>query len=166
MSRTTIERVAEFHVAFNQDDPKRVEAFQPDMHERVDLAAIAGEMKKIADRCHELAKKSECRAFIRLQLIQEELHELAQSFAEVDIVESLDALTDLQYVIDGTYCALGMDSKLKEAAFNEVHRSNMSKLGEDGKPILNDAGRVQKGPNYFKPDLGAVLSFHEMENAA
>lgn len=162
--KTTLSRVAEFHEAFLQDDPETVETFPTTELEQTELGVVAGQMREIADKCHALAKASPgCKAFIRLQLIQEELSELAQSFATTDIVESLDALTDLQYVIDGTYLALGMNDKLKEAAFDEVHRSNMSKLGEDGKPILNEAGRVQKGPRYFKPNLADVLTFHKIE---
>jgi len=165
--KTTLQRVKEFHVAFNQADPTEVQTFGASAEQRGELAKVAAKMQDTADLCHDLAKTNPgCKAFIRLQLIQEELCELAESFANEDVVESLDALTDLQYVIDGTYCALGMPDSLKEAAFDEVHRSNMSKLGEDGKPILNEAGRVQKGPGYFKPDLEAVLQFHKMENAA
>jgi predicted HAD superfamily Cof-like phosphohydrolase len=94
---------------------------------------------------------------LRLHLLQEELGELAEAMAADDIVASLDALTDLQYVLDGTYLAMGLHGH-KERAFDEVHNSNMSKLGADGKPILNDAGRVVKGENYVKPDLEKVLN--------
>lgn len=184
---------------------------------------------------------SEKTALLRLQLISEEAGELVHALAAQDPVETLDALIDLQYVVDGTYGAYGvaglyeceqphpdldrapkwgqLDQEglldtvgnlhqglsrlawalstvhqygsmeqvhaisvagalnelngvlqaaiwdlgfyvVREMAFFEVHASNMSKLGEDGKPILNEAGRVVKGPNYHKPDLAKVWEEH------
>ncbi len=94
---------------------------------------------------------------LRLNLLQEELDELRDALAQKDTVEVLDALTDLQYILDGTYLSLGYH-RLKEVAFAEVQRSNMSKLGEDGKPIYREGDRkVLKGPNYSPPDLGSIL---------
>jgi predicted HAD superfamily Cof-like phosphohydrolase len=93
----------------------------------------------------------------RVRLLQEELDELKEALADGDAVETLDALTDLQYVLDGAFLSLGMHG-VKDTAFAEVHRSNMSKLGEDGKPILRESdGKVLKGPNYFKPDLNKFV---------
>ena len=90
---------------------------------------------------------------LRINLLQEELDELKEALDNNDLVETLDALIDLQYVLDGAFLSFGMQD-VKEAAFNEVHRSNMSKLGEDGKPIRREGdGKVMKGPNYFKPDM-------------
>lgn len=94
---------------------------------------------------------------LRVTLLQEELDELREALAAGDTVEVLDALTDLQYILDGTYLSLGFHA-LKRAAFDEVHRSNMSKLGADGKPIYRESDRkVLKGPNYTPPDLRAIL---------
>lgn len=93
---------------------------------------------------------------IRLQLIQEELAELSEAMINRDIVECFDALVDLSYVVDGTYISLGLD-ELKLDGIREVHRSNMSKLGEDGKPIISSAGRVVKGPNYTPPKLRTII---------
>lgn len=93
---------------------------------------------------------------LRLGLIREEADELEAALANGDKVAALDALTDLQYVLDGAYLALGFH-QVKEDALAEVHRSNMSKLGEDGKPIYRADGKVLKGPNYSPPDLAAVL---------
>ena len=85
--------------------------------------------------------------------VYEELDELKEALEQGDVVETLDALTDLQYVLDGAYLSFGLQDQ-KMAAFTEVHRSNMSKLGEDGKPIRRESdGKVLKGPDYFKPDL-------------
>lgn len=183
-------------------------------------------------------------ALLRIQLIQEEAGELALALAAGDTLEALDALTDLQYVIDGTYGAFGVAgdydcepyypcadeigftvvdvpaekavdlqgdfatsmgrlcwamslalseggvleevllrlnevnrvlqrmysvfglAPVKEAAFNEVHSSNMSKLDENGQPILNEAGRVVKGPNYFKPNLAQFLVEETLEQSS
>lgn len=95
-------------------------------------------------------------------LIKEELDELHAALIEGNDVEALDALTDLQYVLDFAYLRLGFHN-VKNRAFAEVHASNMSKLGADGKAILNEIGKVTKGPNYFKPNL---VQFVEMLNKA
>ena len=87
---------------------------------------------------------------LRVSLIQEELDELKEAMAKNDLLEVADALTDLLYVTYGAGHAFGIDL---DKCFNEVQNSNMSKLGEDGKPIYNELGKVMKGPNYFKPDL-------------
>lgn len=89
---------------------------------------------------------------LRIALLEEELNELRAALSDRDPVEALDALTDLQYILDGTYLALGL-GHLKRAAFDEVHRSNMSKLGADGEPVRRNDGKILKGPNYSKPNL-------------
>ncbi len=90
---------------------------------------------------------------LRINLLAEELDELKVALEQGDLVETLDALIDLQYVLDGAFLSFGLQH-VKEKAFNEVHRSNMSKLGADGKPIRRESdGKVLKGPDYFKPDI-------------
>jgi predicted HAD superfamily Cof-like phosphohydrolase len=96
---------------------------------------------------------------LRLRLLAEELDELAAALAKCDAVAALDALTDLQYVLDGAYLALGFHA-VKDRAFAEVHRSNMTKLGADGRPVLRPDGKITKGPNYSPPDLQAVIADH------
>ena len=91
---------------------------------------------------------------LRYELIKEELEELNQAINDKDIKEVADALTDILYVTYGAGTAFGIDL---DKCFDEVHQSNMSKLGSDGKPIYNDIGKVMKGPNYFKPDLNKFL---------
>ena len=91
---------------------------------------------------------------LRLSLIQEELEELKKAIQDKDIVEVADALTDILYVTYGAGHAFGIDL---DQCFNEVQNSNMSKLGDDGKPIYNENGKVMKGPNYFKPDLSKYI---------
>lgn len=94
---------------------------------------------------------------LRISLLAEELDELKEALKNGDIVETLDALIDLQYVLDGAFISFGLQD-VKEAAFAEVHASNMSKLGADGKPIYREGdGKVLKGPNYFKPDIAQFV---------
>ena len=92
---------------------------------------------------------------LRYDLIKEELSELKEAIEKRDIKEVADALTDILYVTYGAGHAFGIDL---DRCFEEVQSSNMSKLGSDGKPIYNDKGKVMKGPNYFKPDLGKFIS--------
>ena len=87
---------------------------------------------------------------LRYELIKEELEELKVAMESKDLLEVADALTDILYVTYGAGHAFGIDL---DKCFEEVQSSNMSKLGEDGKPIYNELGKVMKGPEYFKPDL-------------
>ncbi len=87
---------------------------------------------------------------LRYDLIEEELLELKTALEQEDITEVADALTDILYVVYGAGHAFGVDL---DKCFNEVQNSNMSKLGDDGKPIYNEIGKVMKGPKYFKPNL-------------
>ena len=92
---------------------------------------------------------------LRIDLIKEELEELTKAMDEKDLLEVADALTDILYVTYGAGHAFGINLDM---CFDEVQNSNMSKLGEDGKPIYNEAGKVMKGPNYFKPDLSKYIT--------
>ena len=92
---------------------------------------------------------------LRIDLIKEELEELTQAMNDKNLLEVADALTDILYVTYGAGHAFGIDL---DKCFDEVQNSNMSKLGEDGKPIYNESGKVMKGPNYFKPDLTKFVS--------
>lgn len=91
---------------------------------------------------------------LRYDLIDEELEELKMAFDNDDVVEIADALTDLLYVVYGAGHAFGIDL---DDCFLEVHESNMSKLGEDGRPIYRDDGKVLKGPDFFQPNLKEIL---------
>ena len=92
---------------------------------------------------------------LRYDLITEEIGELKVAMENKDIKEVADALTDILYVTYGAGHAFGIDL---DKCFKEVQDSNMSKLGSDGKPIYNEKGKVMKGPNYFKPDLGKYVA--------
>ena len=92
---------------------------------------------------------------LRISLIEEELKEFKDALFNKDIKEVADALTDILYVTYGAGHAFGINL---DDCFSEVQRSNMSKLGNDGKPIYIEHGKVMKGPNYFEPDLKKFLS--------
>jgi len=92
---------------------------------------------------------------LRFDLIKEEVDELKDAMDNKDLLEVADALTDILYVTYGTGHAFGIDL---DKCFEEVQNSNMSKLNENGKPIYNEAGKVMKGPKYFKPDLTKFLN--------
>ena len=91
---------------------------------------------------------------LRIELIQEELEDLSDAVADRDMVQIADALTDLLYVVYGAGHSFGIDL---DECFQEVHSSNMSKLGEDGRPIYREDGKVLKGPSFFEPDLEGIL---------
>jgi len=134
--RSTLEQVQEFH-----------ETYGLPVHKEINLSC-------------------EQTKALRVNLLQEELDELKAALAANDPQETLDALIDLQYVLDGAFLSFGLQA-VKELAFDEVHRSNMSKLGEDGKPIRRpEDGKVMKGPNYFKPDLGQFIPKKDVSEAA
>ena len=92
---------------------------------------------------------------LRIDLIKEELDELREAMDNNDLLEVADALTDILYVTYGAGHAFGIDL---DKCFDEVQNSNMSKLDENGKPIYNDAGKVMKGPKYFKPNISKFVS--------
>jgi predicted HAD superfamily Cof-like phosphohydrolase len=92
---------------------------------------------------------------LRIDLIKEELDELKEAMDNNDLLEAADALTDILYVTYGAGHAFGINL---DKCFDEVQSSNMSKLGENGKPIYNESGKVMKGPNYFKPDLSKFVN--------
>ena len=91
---------------------------------------------------------------LRLKLIKEEFDELKSAIANNDIIEVADALTDILYVTYGAGHSFGIDL---DKCFEEVQKSNMSKLDKNGKPIYNKIGKIMKGPNYFKPNLKKIL---------
>lgn len=93
---------------------------------------------------------------LRFNLMDEENQEYLEAANNNDMVEVADALGDMLYILCGTILEHGMQYKIEEV-FEEIQRSNMSKLGADGKPIYREDGKVLKGPNYFKPDIQGIL---------
>tara|TARA_B100002052_G_scaffold229532_1_gene212141 strand:+ start:289 stop:666 length:378 start_codon:yes stop_codon:yes gene_type:complete len=112
------------------------------------MSAFGQEVKKNSELSNEKINA------LRLSLIKEELEELSKAIQENDILEVADALTDILYVTYGAGHAFGINL---DKCFEEVQKSNMSKLGKDGKPIYNEQGKVMKGPDYFKPNLSKLL---------
>ena len=93
---------------------------------------------------------------LRYKLMREENEEYLEAAQDGDLVEVADALGDMLYILCGTLLEHGMQDKIDEV-FQEIQRSNMSKLGANGKPIYREDGKVMKGPNYFKPDIESIL---------
>lgn len=102
------------------------------------------------------ADLGEAKNVLRFNLMKEENEEYLEAVQNNDIVEIADALGDMLYILCGTILEHGLQHKI-EAVFDEIQRSNMSKLGEDGKPIYREDGKVLKGPNYFKPSFEEIL---------
>ena len=93
---------------------------------------------------------------LRFNLMDEENKEYLEAASNNDMVEVADALGDMLYILCGTILEHGMHDKIEEV-FEEIQRSNMSKLGQNGKPIYREDGKVLKGPNYFKPNIESIL---------
>ena len=93
---------------------------------------------------------------LRFRLMEEENQEYLEAAKNNDLVEVADALGDMLYILCGTILSHGMQHKIEEV-FDEIQRSNMSKLGVDGEPIYREDGKVMKGPNYFKPNIPKIL---------
>jgi predicted HAD superfamily Cof-like phosphohydrolase len=98
----------------------------------------------------------ENKNLLRFNLMKEENEEYLEAVTNNDIIEIADALGDMLYILCGTIIEHGLQDKI-EAVFDEIQRSNMSKLGHDGKPIYREDGKVLKGPNYFKPNFEEIL---------
>ena len=126
-------------------------------------------MKKYTDAVHEFhsafklwikneptADLGVAKNLLRFNLMKEENEEYLEAANANDLVEVADALGDMLYILAGTIIEHGMQYKIAEV-FDEIQRSNMSKLGEDGHPIFREDGKVLKGPNYFKPNIGSIL---------
>lgn len=103
-----------------------------------------------------IAKLADDKLKLRFDLMAEENEEYLEAAKNNDLTEVADALGDMLYILCGTILEHGMQYKIEEV-FNEIQRSNMSKLGADGKPIYREDGKVLKGPNYFKPNIAAII---------
>ena len=99
---------------------------------------------------------SEQKIILRYNLMKEENEEYLEAAQNKDLVEVADALGDMLYILCGTILSHGMQHKISEV-FEEIQRSNMSKLGSDGKPIYREDGKILKGPNYFRPNIASIL---------
>lgn len=111
---------------------------------------------KLGYKNEPIADLGEAKNTLRFNLMKEENEEYFEAAQNDDLVEVADALGDMLYILCGTIIEHGMQHKIEEV-FNEIQRSNMSKLGEDGQPIYREDGKVLKGPNYFKPNIKEIL---------
>lgn len=94
---------------------------------------------------------------LRHRLMHEENEEYLEAAQNGDLVEIADALGDMMYILYGTICKHGLQHRIADI-FDEIHRSNMSKLDADGNPIYREDGKVMKGENYFKPNIAKYLT--------
>lgn len=155
--KTTLEMVHEFHKAFNvstQDRPGFPANFTPTT--AMYLKHFADVLHRLAINAHTAAAElQQDTALIRVQLMTEELAEVVEAMAEGNINQVLHEGADLRYVVDGTMLAFGLGD-VYERAVELIHEANMTKLGDDGKPVINEAGRIVKGPNFKKADVSKL----------
>ncbi len=126
------------------------------MKKQLEAVALFHETYKLGISNDLKADLGEQKNKLRFELMKEENEEYKEAVENNDIIEIADALGDMLYILCGTILEHGLQHKIEEV-FDEIQRSNMSKLGEDGKPIYREDGKVMKGPNYFKPNFEAIL---------
>jgi predicted HAD superfamily Cof-like phosphohydrolase len=166
MAMNTIAMVAEFHEAFSQPSAKGPTL--PDTAQQGRIEQGIGGLHEALDAFKSGSVRG-CRRCLRLALITEELRELAESMRDDDLVGALDALVDMRYVGDGTAVELGLHTQAPhvsragfvwsrfDAAFKRVHAANMAKLGTDGKPVIDAAGKIRKPEGWTHPDLSDLV---------
>lgn len=161
--RSTLDRVRTFSETFGVAIKDRPHSYSD---YRIQLKYLENWVRSLEAQANDLKRASAgfnrsglgiaSQLMIRLQLSLEELAEMWRAVLNGDLEGILDALTDRQYVLDGDYLTFGMGN-LKEVAFAEVHRSNMSKLNDEGKPIVDESGRVVKSDQYSPPQLKQLI---------
>lgn len=151
----TRDMVREFHAAFGVEDGREPCVPAAAVPSPFTIRTAVSELRYALQKLRSAASR-DVRA-LRLALLTEELVELSEASIERDSVGALDALCDLQYVLDGTVLAYGMD-RVADEAFRRVHASNMSKLGADGRPVLDDTGKIRKGPHYAAVKLEDLVT--------
>ena len=126
------------------------------MENKIKAVTAFHEAFKLGMKHEPTANLGEAKNKLRFDLMAEENEEYFEAAQNNDLVEVADALGDMLYILCGTIIEHGMQDKIEEV-FNEIQRSNMSKLGADGKPIFREDGKVLKGPSYFKPNIKEIL---------
>ena len=126
------------------------------MKKQIDAVKKFHEVYKIPFQDFPTKDTSESFLNLRYRLMSEENQEYLEAAKNGDLIEIADALGDMLYILCGTIITHGMQYKIEEV-FDEIQRSNMSKLDNDGNPIYREDGKVMKGPNYFKPDIKSIL---------
>ena len=127
------------------------------MKHQIEAVKIFHEIYKLSYKENPTTEIGLDKIKLRFNLMAEENQEYLQAAKNNDLVEVADALGDMLYILCGTIIEHGMQDKIEEV-FNEIQKSNLSKLGKDGKPIYRNDGKVMKGPNYFKPNISKVLN--------
>ena len=127
------------------------------MKNKIEAVQRFHEAFKIGYRTSPKADLGTSKNQLRFDLMKEENEEYLEAAQNNDLVEVADALGDMLYILCGTIIEHGLQHKI-EAVFEEIQRSNMSKLGEDGQPIYREDGKVLKGPKYFKPNIESILN--------
>jgi predicted HAD superfamily Cof-like phosphohydrolase len=122
----------------------------------IDAVKEFNEAFKIKYSKNQKADLGESTIELRYRLMQEENDEYLEAARKKDLVEIADALGDKLYILCGTILAHGLQDKILEV-FDEIQRSNMSKLSADGTPVIREDGKILKGPNYFKPNIKSIL---------
>ena len=126
------------------------------MKNKIEAVKAFHEAFKLDYRDSQKADLGVAKNTLRFNLMKEENEEYLEAANNDDLVEVADALGDMLYILCGTIIEHGLQHKIEEV-FNEIQRSNMSKLGKNGEPIYREDGKVLKGPNYFKPNIAAIL---------
>ncbi|GAB5557475.1 MAG: nucleoside triphosphate pyrophosphohydrolase family protein [Schleiferiaceae bacterium] len=129
------------------------------MKKQMDHVATFHDTFNIGNAAKVEAQLSHEDYMLRYKLMREENEEYLEAAENGDLVEIADALGDMMYILSGTILKHGLQDVIEEI-FEEIQRSNMSKLGADGKPIYREDGKVLKGPNYFKPNIAGILKKH------
>lgn len=127
------------------------------MKHQINSVKIFHEVYKLSYKDSPVADIGIDKINLRFKLMEEENQEYFEAAKNNDIVEVADALGDMLYILCGTIIEHGMQDKIEEI-FDEIQKSNLSKLGDDGKPIYRNDGKVMKGPNYFKPKISEILN--------
>ncbi len=127
------------------------------MKDKIEAVQRFHDAFKIGYRTSPKANLGAAKNQLRFDLMKEENEEYFEAAQNNDLVEVADALGDMLYILCGTIIEHGLQHKI-EAVFEEIQRSNMSKLGEDGQPIYREDGKVLKGPKYFKPNIESILN--------
>lgn len=127
------------------------------MKHQIDAVKIFHETYNLNYKVSPIANIGNEKINLRFKLMSEENEEYLEAAKNNDLIEVADALGDMLYILCGTIIEHGMQDKIEEV-FDEIQRSNLSKLGEDGKPIYRKDGKVMKGPNYFKPKISEILN--------
>ena len=126
------------------------------MKRKIECVEEFHKIYKLGNSKDPIGKLENNKEKLRFNLMKEENEEYLEAAVKGDIVEVADALGDMLYILCGTIIEHGMQDLIDEV-FEEIHRSNLSKLDENGNPIYREDGKVIKGPNYFKPDIKKII---------